>query len=161
MKTKRQHWGIPLGRRFRSLKMWFVFRMYGQSGLQAYMRKHVELAKAFESLVKEDNNFEICAEVVMGLVCFRLKGRDELKKALLKQITGMGKIHPVPCKLRGSFVLRFAACGRTTELEHVQEAWQHIAELSSELLQKPFDHKGKGKENGPVRIGNMTSLLPN
>ncbi|KAG7273712.1 hypothetical protein CRUP_003540 [Coryphaenoides rupestris] len=98
------HWGIPLGRRFRALKIWFVLRMYGLSGLQAYIRKHVELAKVFESLVREDKRFEICAEVVLGLVCFRLKGSDELNEALLKEITRVGKIHMVPCKLRGRFV---------------------------------------------------------
>uniref|UniRef100_A0A8C5C5L1 Aromatic-L-amino-acid decarboxylase n=1 Tax=Gadus morhua TaxID=8049 RepID=A0A8C5C5L1_GADMO len=130
------HWGIPLGRRFRSLKLWFVFRMYGQSGLQAYIRKHVELAKVFETMVKKDKRFEICAEVVLGLVCFRLKGSDELNEALLKEMTHLGRIHLVPCKLRGRFVLRFAVCGRTTELRHVQEAWTHITELSSELLLK-------------------------
>ncbi|KAG7254021.1 hypothetical protein CRUP_014984 [Coryphaenoides rupestris] len=106
-----RHWGIPLGRRFRALKIWFVLRMYGLSGLQAYIRKHVELAKVFESLVREDKRFEICAEVVLGLVCFRLK------------------IHMVPCKLRGRFVLRFAICARTVELRHIQAAWRHIAEL--------------------------------
>ncbi|CAL8260899.1 unnamed protein product [Boreogadus saida] len=134
--TDYRHWGIPLGRRFRSLKLWFVFRMYGQSGLQAYIRKHVELAKVFETMVKKDKRFEICAEVVLGLVCFRLKGSDELNEALLKEMTHLGRIHLVPCKLRGRFVLRFAICGRTTELRHVQEAWTHITELSSELLLK-------------------------
>uniref|UniRef100_A0A8C5BRX8 Aromatic-L-amino-acid decarboxylase n=1 Tax=Gadus morhua TaxID=8049 RepID=A0A8C5BRX8_GADMO len=127
--TDYRHWGIPLGRRFRSLKLWFVFRMYGQSGLQAYIRKHVELAKVFETMVKKDKRFEICAEVVLGLVCFRLKGSDELNEALLKEMTHLGRIHLVPCKLRGRFVLRFAVCGRTTELRHVQEAWTHITEL--------------------------------
>ena len=71
------------------------------------------------------------------------QGSDELNKALLKQITRMGKIHLVPCKLRGRFVLRFVVCGLTTELRHIQEAWKHITELSSELLQNPFDHEGK------------------
>ncbi|XP_077382932.1 aromatic-L-amino-acid decarboxylase isoform X2 [Festucalex cinctus] len=71
--TDYRHWQIPLGRRFRSLKMWFVFRMYGLQGLQAHIRKQVALAKEFESLVQADKRFEICADVIMGLVCFRLK----------------------------------------------------------------------------------------
>lgn len=132
--TDYRHWGIPLGRRFRSLKMWFVFRLYGLSGLQAFIRKHVELAKVFHGLVKDDQRFEICADVVLGLVCFRLKGSDELNEALLKEITRMGKIHLVPCRLRGRFVLRFAICGRTTELRHVEEAWQNITQLASQVL---------------------------
>ncbi|XP_061445194.1 aromatic-L-amino-acid decarboxylase isoform X2 [Rhineura floridana] len=71
--TDYRHWQIPLGRRFRSLKMWFVFRMYGVKGLQEYIRKHVRLAHEFKDLVLQDDRFEICADVILGLVCFRLK----------------------------------------------------------------------------------------
>ncbi|RXN05959.1 aromatic-L-amino-acid decarboxylase-like protein [Labeo rohita] len=131
-----QHWQIPLGRRFRALKMWFVFRMYGLKGLQAYIRKHVGLAKEFESLVRADQRFEISADVVMGLICFRLKGSNELNETLLKRINSARKIHLVPCQLAGKFVLRFAVCARTTESRHVQEAWCHISHLASELLQE-------------------------
>uniref|UniRef100_A0AAX7UT99 Aromatic-L-amino-acid decarboxylase n=1 Tax=Astatotilapia calliptera TaxID=8154 RepID=A0AAX7UT99_ASTCA len=130
------HWQIPLGRRFRSLKMWFVFRMYGLKGLQAHIRKQVALAKEFESLVRADKRFEICAEVVLGLVCFRLKGSNELNQELLKRITKSREIHLVPCQLSGRFVLRFAICARTTESHHIQQAWQHITQLTFELLQE-------------------------
>uniref|UniRef100_A0A8C1MX10 Aromatic-L-amino-acid decarboxylase n=2 Tax=Cyprinus carpio TaxID=7962 RepID=A0A8C1MX10_CYPCA len=130
------HWQIPLGRRFRSLKMWFVFRMYGLKGLQAYIRKHVGLAKEFESLVRADQRFEISADVVLGLVCFRLKGSNELNETLLKRINNARNIHLVPCQLAGKFVLRFAVCARTTESRHIQEAWCHISHLASELLQE-------------------------
>jgi aromatic-L-amino-acid decarboxylase len=75
-----QHWQIPLGRRFRSLKMWFVFRLYGIKGLQNYIQKHVNLAKDFEKLVLSDSRFEIIGEVILGLVCFRLKVFDKNKK---------------------------------------------------------------------------------
>ncbi|XP_043115936.1 aromatic-L-amino-acid decarboxylase [Puntigrus tetrazona] len=134
--TDYRHWQIPLGRRFRSLKMWFVFRMYGLKGLQAYIRKHVGLAKEFETLVRADQRFEISADVVLGLVCFRLKGSNELNETLLKRINSARKIHLVPCQLAGKFVLRFAVCARTTESRHVQEAWSHISHLASELLQE-------------------------
>uniref|UniRef100_A0A7N6B7N9 Aromatic-L-amino-acid decarboxylase n=1 Tax=Anabas testudineus TaxID=64144 RepID=A0A7N6B7N9_ANATE len=132
-----QHWQIPLGRRFRSLKLWFVFRMYGLKGLQAHIRKQVALAKEFESLVRADKRFEICAEVIMGLVCFRLKGSNELNQNLLKKITKSQEIHLVPCQLSGRFVLRFAICARTTESRHIQQAWRHITQLTFELLQEP------------------------
>uniref|UniRef100_A0AAX7SZB9 Aromatic-L-amino-acid decarboxylase n=1 Tax=Astatotilapia calliptera TaxID=8154 RepID=A0AAX7SZB9_ASTCA len=134
--TDYRHWQIPLGRRFRSLKMWFVFRMYGLKGLQAHIRKQVALAKEFESLVRADKRFEICAEVVLGLVCFRLKGSNELNQELLKRITKSREIHLVPCQLSGRFVLRFAICARTTESHHIQQAWQHITQLTFELLQE-------------------------
>ncbi|XP_075941820.1 aromatic-L-amino-acid decarboxylase-like [Anarhichas minor] len=133
--TDYRHWQIPLGRRFRSLKMWFVFRMYGLHGLQAHIRKHVLLAKEFESLVRADKRFDICAEVVMGLVCFRLKGSNELNQLLLKRITSSREIHLVPCQLSGLFVIRLAICSRSTDSCHIQHAWRHITQLSCELLQ--------------------------
>uniref|UniRef100_A0A8C8RBD0 Aromatic-L-amino-acid decarboxylase n=1 Tax=Pelusios castaneus TaxID=367368 RepID=A0A8C8RBD0_9SAUR len=114
---------------FRSLKMWFVFRMYGIKGLQEYIRKHVKLSHEFENLVHQDERFEICAEVTLGLVCFRLKASNELNEALLKSINESRKIHLVPCHLREKFVLRFAICSRTVESFHVQFAWKHISKL--------------------------------
>ncbi|XP_030637232.1 aromatic-L-amino-acid decarboxylase [Chanos chanos] len=134
--TDYRHWQIPLGRRFRSLKMWFVFRLYGVRGLQAYIRKHVKLAKEFESYVRSDQRFEISADVVLGLVCFRLKGSNELNETLLKKINAARRIHLVPCQLAGEFVLRFAVCARTTESRHVQEAWGHVSQLASEALKE-------------------------
>lgn len=62
-----RHWSIPLSRRFRSLKLWFVMRSYGISGLQAYIRNHVQLAKRFEALVRKDTRFELCNEVVVSV----------------------------------------------------------------------------------------------
>lgn len=70
-----QHWQIPLGRRFRALKLWFVLRIYGVENLQRYIRNHVAQAHEFEALVLSDPRFEIVAEVILGLVCFRLKVR--------------------------------------------------------------------------------------
>uniref|UniRef100_A0A2K5UM45 Aromatic-L-amino-acid decarboxylase n=1 Tax=Macaca fascicularis TaxID=9541 RepID=A0A2K5UM45_MACFA len=123
------------GKLFRSLKMWFVFRMYGVKGLQAYIRKHVQLSHEFESLVLQDPRFEICAEVTLGLVCFRLKGSNKVNEALLQRINSAKKIHLVPCHLRDKFVLRFAICSRTVESAHVQRAWEHIKELAADVLQ--------------------------
>ncbi|XP_030014097.1 aromatic-L-amino-acid decarboxylase isoform X1 [Sphaeramia orbicularis] len=134
--TDYRHWQIPLGRRFRSLKLWFVFRMFGLKGLQDHIRKQVALAKEFESLVRADKRFEICSEVVLGLVCFRLRGSNELNEALLKRITSSREIHLVPCQLAGTFVLRFAVCSRATESHHIQQAWKHITQLTFELLQE-------------------------
>ncbi|MFH4977550.1 hypothetical protein AB6A40_004259 [Gnathostoma spinigerum] len=78
-----RHWGIPLSRRFRSLKLWFTIRMYGVEGLQKYIRGHVRLAKKFEQLIRADDTFEIVGDVILGLVCFRMKGSNEQNQALL------------------------------------------------------------------------------
>lgn len=68
-----RHYGIPLSRRFRSLKLWFVMRTYGIAGLRKYIRNHIQLAALFERLVSEDDRFEVRNDVHLGLVCFRLK----------------------------------------------------------------------------------------
>ncbi|XP_078274827.1 aromatic-L-amino-acid decarboxylase-like isoform X3 [Rhinoraja longicauda] len=131
--TDYRHWQIPLGRRFRSLKMWFVFRLYGVKGLQEFIRKHVALAHEFESLVRHDERFEIVGDVVLGLVCFRIKGTNDLNEKLLKKINDARKIHIVPCQLRDKFVLRFAICGRTVESKHILYAWKIIQESAINL----------------------------
>ncbi|XP_064409322.1 aromatic-L-amino-acid decarboxylase-like isoform X2 [Latimeria chalumnae] len=134
--TDFRHWEIPMGRRFRSLKIWFVFRMYGVKGIQEHIRKYVRLAHEFENLVHQDGRFEICAEVVLGLVCFRLKGSNELNEELHRRINDARKIHLVPCHLRSKFVLRFAVGARTVESSHVHYAWKNITDIATELLQE-------------------------
>lgn len=101
-----QHWGIPLSRRFRALKLWFVIRNYGIEGLQQYVREHCRLAKKFESLIKMDVRFEVLNQVILGLVCFRLKGSNNLNQRLLSAINASGKLHMVPASLNGNFVIR-------------------------------------------------------
>ncbi|XP_065557349.1 aromatic-L-amino-acid decarboxylase-like [Artemia franciscana] len=123
-----RHWQIPLGRRFRSLKLWFVLRIYGAEGLRKHIRKQCNLAKAFSDLVHSDDRFEIPVQSQLGLVCFRLKGDNELSKELLKRINERKKIHLVPSVLRGIYVIRFAVCSRLTEIEHVEFAWNEIRE---------------------------------
>lgn len=70
-----QNWQIPLGRRFRALKLWFTLRAYGKEGLQAHIRHHINLALLFARLVEQDQRFEIVCPPRMGLVCFRIKVR--------------------------------------------------------------------------------------
>ncbi|XP_019614071.1 PREDICTED: aromatic-L-amino-acid decarboxylase-like [Branchiostoma belcheri] len=133
--TDYRHWQIPLGRRFRSLKLWFVLRMFGVKGLQEQIRKQVGLAKEFEVLVRSDDRFEVTAKVVMGLVCFRLKGSNELNEQLLKQVNEGKKIHLVPSQVRGTYFLRFAVCAATTESGDVTYAWDIISQLAGEVLE--------------------------
>ncbi|XP_034939789.1 aromatic-L-amino-acid decarboxylase [Chelonus insularis] len=129
-----RHWQIPLGRRFRSLKLWFVLRLYGIENLQKFIRKHVAQAHEFEALVRSDPRFEIVAEVILGLVCFRLKGSNELNETLLKRINGAGNIHLVPSKCGSAFFLRMSVCSRFSESKDIQYSWQEIKRLADELL---------------------------
>ncbi|XP_063232613.1 tyrosine decarboxylase-like isoform X1 [Bacillus rossius redtenbacheri] len=129
-----RHWGIPLSRRFRSLKLWFVFRRYGISGLQEYIRNHCRLAKKFEGLVHKDERFEIINEVKTGLVCFRLNGTDRLNQELLANINASGKLHMIPSLVKGRYIIRFAVTAEREKDEDIEHAWEVIQEHASDLL---------------------------
>lgn len=131
-----RHWQIALGRRFRSLKLWFVLRLYGVENLQAFIRNHIELAHYFESLVRSDNRFEITEEVIMGLVCFRLRESNEVNEAYLKKLNGRGVIHLVPSKIRDTYFLRLAICSRFTEKSDIDISWKEVKETADEMLAK-------------------------
>lgn len=104
-----RHWHIPLGRRFRSLKMWFVMRLYGQEGLRAHIRTQVALAGEFLRMVEADPRFELAAPPSMGLVCFRLKGRPNAdSEELNRRVNDEGKIHITPSKIGDTYFLRWA-----------------------------------------------------
>ncbi|XP_063698452.1 tyrosine decarboxylase [Culicoides brevitarsis] len=131
-----RHWGVPLSRRFRSLKLWFVLRSFGISGLQKYIRRHIELAKRFESLVAKDKRFEVCNEVKLGLVCFRLVGSDKINEKLLSSINESGKLHMVPASVNEKYVIRFCAVTQNCSEEDIDYAWDVICEFANDLLEK-------------------------
>ncbi|XP_058054367.1 tyrosine decarboxylase [Anopheles bellator] len=131
-----RHWGVPLSRRFRSLKLWFVLRSYGISGLQAYIRHHIQLAKRFEALVLKDNRFEVCNDVKLGLVCFRLKGTDRINEKLLSSINASGKLHMVPASVNDTYVIRFCAVAQNAKVEDIDYAWDVITDFAAETLEK-------------------------
>lgn len=87
----RQHWQVPLSKRFRALKLWFVLRNYGISGLQKMIRENVRLAQKFEAMVRSDNRFEIPAARHMGLIVFRLRGECSMTEKLLKKLNSRYK----------------------------------------------------------------------
>ncbi|KAG5678534.1 hypothetical protein PVAND_008201 [Polypedilum vanderplanki] len=134
-----RHWGVPLSRRFRSLKLWFVLRTYGISGLQEYIRHHIRLAKRFEQHVLKDKRFEVCNEVKLGLVCFRLKGSDKLNEKLLSIINGSGKLHMVPASVNDRYIIRFCAVAQNASDNDIDYAWETITDFATELLEKEQD----------------------
>ncbi len=120
-------WQVPLGRRFRALKLWFVIRHYGVEGLQAYIREHMRLAALFEELVRGDNRFEIVAPRTANLVCFRLKAGDDATRELLARINASGRLYMTHTVLPGvGYTMRMAIGAATTQEEHVRAAWEFI-----------------------------------
>nr|XP_046917669.1 aromatic-L-amino-acid decarboxylase-like [Dermatophagoides farinae] len=130
-----RHWGIPLSRRFRSLKLWFVIRNYGIEGLQRYIREHVRLAKRFERLVRQDDRFEVVNQVKLGLVCFRLKSSDVTNQKFLSTVNASGKLHMVPASLNGKYVTRFCVCAQNATDSDIDHAYTVISQFATDLFE--------------------------
>jgi aromatic-L-amino-acid/L-tryptophan decarboxylase len=126
-------WHIPLGRRFRSLKLWFVLRHYGIEGLQFHVRRHVELAQQFLEWVRHDDRFEITAPAPLNLVCFRHRESEEANEKLMNRLNASGDIYLTHTRLRGKFTLRLCVGQTNTERRHVERAWQRIQEEAENL----------------------------
>jgi aromatic-L-amino-acid decarboxylase len=124
-------WQIPLGRRFRALKLWFVMRAYGLEGLRAHIRHHVALAQRFADWVRADPRFEVVAPVPLALVCFRLRGGDEVNERLLAALNATGALYLTHTRLDGRFVLRLAVGATYTTARHVEAAWDRIRECAA------------------------------
>jgi aromatic-L-amino-acid decarboxylase len=124
-------WQIPLGRRFRALKLWFVIRHYGIEGLRHHVRRHVELAQEFRSWVEADDRFELAAPAPLNLVCFRLRGGDDVNRALLDRLNASGDLYLTHTVLDGKFTLRLCVGQTRTEREHVERAWAQIRRAAS------------------------------
>ena len=121
-------YGIQLGRRFRSLKLWFVIRYFGREGLIARIRDHIRLAKLFASWVEESENFELMAPVPFALVCFRAcpKGVDDLdalNERIMNEINASGEAYLSPTKLHGKTVLRLSVGSIQVEERHLRKVW--------------------------------------
>jgi aromatic-L-amino-acid decarboxylase len=126
-------YGIQLGRRFRSLKLWFVIRYFGIEGLQLKLREHIRLANLFTKWVDESDLFERLAPTQFSVVCFRAKPinldeneLNELNEILLYEINSSGKVFLTHTKLNGKFTIRLCIAGLRTEQKHVQLAWKVI-----------------------------------
>jgi aromatic-L-amino-acid decarboxylase len=124
-------WQIPLGRRFRALKLWFVIHHYGVEGLRYHIRRHLELAQHFKAWVAESPVFELLTPGELSTICFRAAppgvspaNLDALNEALLKAVNDTGEIFITHTKLKGRYTLRLVVGSIQTESEHVEKAWQ-------------------------------------
>jgi aromatic-L-amino-acid decarboxylase len=124
-------WQVELGRRFRALKLWFVLRSYGVSGLQEIIRRHVSLAAEFASWVDGAPSFELAAPVNLSLVCFRHKGGDDINQRILERVNASGKMFIIHTKLDGKVALRMSIGQAGTQLSHVEAAWNLIREAAA------------------------------
>ena len=127
-------WHIPLGRRFRSLKLWFVLRHYGIEGLQFHIREHIRLAQEFASWVEKDARFELAVRPPLNLVCFRLKSGDNANQKLMDALNNSGDLYLTHTRLHDRFTLRMCVGQTNTTERHVEKAWRRIQEETSRLM---------------------------
>jgi aromatic-L-amino-acid decarboxylase len=123
-------WQIPLGRRFRALKLWFVIRHYGVEGLRHHVRRHIALAQAFREWLEREPRFELAAPAPLNLVCFRHRGGDEVNERILETVNACGRFFLTHTKLDGRLTLRLSVGQTWTEERHVRGAWDAIREAA-------------------------------
>ncbi|XP_045472271.1 aromatic-L-amino-acid decarboxylase-like [Harmonia axyridis] len=128
-------WQIPNSRRFRALKLWFVLRIHGVQGLQAHVRKQVDLARYFADLVSSDERFEVCTSN-LGVLTFRMKGDDCLTKELVESIQRNKKLFLTPYNHNNRLVIRFVVCSSFTEKSDIQNSWKHIQDLGNHIVKR-------------------------
>ena len=119
-------YGIPLGRRFRALKLWFILRYYGHEKIAAMIRNHICWAQELARQVEADPDFELAAPQMLSLVCLRYKGSDEENRAILDRVNATGEVFLSHAQLNGRYVIRLAIGNMGTTRAHVQRAWELI-----------------------------------
>jgi len=135
-------WTIPLGRRFRALKLWFVLNYYGLHGLQRKLRDHIQMANTLKNWIEQQENFELLAPLVLNVLCFRYKPTgvnsneklNALNEQLLHEVNQTGKIYITHTKLSGKYTLRMVIAQTDTELQHVKNAWDMIQRTALNIL---------------------------
>jgi aromatic-L-amino-acid decarboxylase len=123
-------YGVPLGRRFRALKLWMVMRSYGHEGLAAAVREHVRLAKWFACRLEADARFEIAAPVHFSVVNFRYKGSDEENRQILDRVNATGEVFLSSTVLNDKFTLHLAVGNYQTADRHVARAWELVSQAA-------------------------------
>jgi aromatic-L-amino-acid decarboxylase len=134
-------WGVPLGRRFRALKLWSVIRTYGVDGLMEKVRNHIGIAAELAEMISNEADFEILAPVVICVVCFRYipAGYNEnqindLNEKLNHQLNDSGKLYLSHTVLNGRYTLRMVTAQTNVTIGHVQNAWRLIKESARSLI---------------------------
>jgi aromatic-L-amino-acid decarboxylase len=123
-------WQVPLGRRFRALKLWFVLRWYGAEGLRHHVREHVRLAGELAGRIAADPRLIVAAPVGLNLVCFRHADGDDATEALHRALNATGRVYLTHTRLADRYVIRASIGAWTTEQRHVDALWTLVDDLA-------------------------------
>ena len=133
-------WGVPLGRRFRALKLWSVIRSYGIEGLREKIRYHINIAGRLTEMIKKESDFEIVAPVILSLVCFRYKPGgysaeqiNSLNEKLNHRLNDSGRLYLSHTVLNGKYSLRMVTSQTNVSLKDVENAWDLIRDTARSL----------------------------
>ena len=134
-------YGVQLGRRFRALKAWVVWRAFGREGIAARIRDHLRLANLLVDWIKADKRFELAAPVVMPVVCFRFVAADKnkidiLNSEIVERINASGRGYITQTKLRGRTVMRIGLGNILTTEQHLRNVWQLIQRTAGEIASR-------------------------
>lgn len=139
--TNYMDYGLQLGRRFRSLKLWFIIRYFGADGIISRIEEHFRLAEIAQKLLQEDENFEIAAPIPLTTICFRAIPKNyagdlnKLNKDLLENINRTGRLFLSHSNLNNNFVLRISISGLRTEERHIISAVDLVKKELADLLE--------------------------
>ncbi|XP_077374487.1 histidine decarboxylase [Festucalex cinctus] len=166
--TDFMHWQIPLSRRFRSLKLWFVMRAFGLNNLQGHIRHGIEMAKLMESLIRSDPNFEVPAKRYLGLVVFCLKKGNAATQELLRRLTRSGAMYLIPADIHTKRIIRFTVTSQNTTADDISRDWSIISKIASSLLadtrvldsSETLGDTVKGEDNRGVRPQKTEETTP-
>ena len=128
-------WQIPLGRRFRALKLWFVLRGFGAEGLRQNIRHGIALAQRWGNIIQADSNFELACPVAFNLICFRHHKGDAFNQQLKNALNDSGKLYLSHTVLDGRYTLRLCVGQSTVKARHTDAAWNLIVEAAQKLLE--------------------------
>ncbi len=119
-------WHVPLGRRFRALKLWWVIRSYGVEGIRAFVREHVKLADEFAERIEADNRFELTAPHPFALVCFAHVDGNDATRDLAAALNDSGEVAVTPSVIGDRWFIRVSIGQTYTERSHVDHLWELI-----------------------------------
>ena len=135
-----RNWQVPLGRRFRALKLWWVLRSYGAEGIRQMVRHHVAMAQELAQRLGDDDRFEIVAPHPFSLVCFRCRpadrsdaaqdAADSATDAVAAAVNDSGVAYLTPSKLDGRSIIRVAVGQSRTDRIHMDQLWKTISEAA-------------------------------
>ena len=136
-------WGVPLGRRFRALKLWSVIRSYGVEGLQAKVKEHIRIASRLAEIIGAETDFELLAPVILSVVCFRYKPSgfteseiNKLNEELNHRLNDSGKIYLTHTVLNGKYTLRMVTAQTNVNIGHVESAWSLVIDTARSLSRR-------------------------